>query len=41
MCCSSLNQPIAYDPYKINSATGAFIIIDRLTQHHRRRGDDP
>jgi bifunctional enzyme CysN/CysC len=29
----SLNQPIAYDPYKINAATGAFIIIDRLTNN--------
>jgi bifunctional enzyme CysN/CysC len=28
-----LNQPIAYDPYKINPATGAFIIIDRLTNN--------
>ena len=27
----SLNQPIAYDPYKVNSATGAFIVIDRVT----------
>jgi bifunctional enzyme CysN/CysC len=27
----SLNQPIAYDAYKINPSTGAFIIIDRLT----------
>ncbi|HET6247866.1 MAG TPA: sulfate adenylyltransferase subunit CysN [Tepidisphaeraceae bacterium] len=27
----SLNQPIAYDPYKMNPSTGAFIIIDRLT----------
>jgi bifunctional enzyme CysN/CysC len=27
----SLNQPIAYDPYKTNAATGAFIVIDRLT----------
>jgi len=27
----SLNQPLAHDPYKANSATGAFIIIDRLT----------
>jgi bifunctional enzyme CysN/CysC len=27
----SLTQPIAYDPYKANPATGAFIIIDRLT----------
>lgn len=29
----SLNQPIAYDPYKQNAATGAFIIIDRLTNN--------
>jgi bifunctional enzyme CysN/CysC len=29
----SLNQRIAYDPYKANSATGAFIIIDRLTNN--------
>ncbi len=26
-----LNQPIAYDAYKVNAATGAFIVIDRLT----------
>jgi bifunctional enzyme CysN/CysC len=29
----SLNQPIAWDPYKQNAATGAFIIIDRLTNN--------
>ncbi len=29
----SLTQPIAYDPYKINAATGALIIIDRLTNN--------
>ena len=29
----SLNQPIAYDAYKINASTGAFIIIDRLTNN--------
>ena len=29
----SLNQPIAWDPYKNNSATGAFILIDRLTNN--------
>jgi bifunctional enzyme CysN/CysC len=44
----SLNQPIAYDPYKINAATGAFIIIDRISnttvgagmilEHMDRRG---
>jgi bifunctional enzyme CysN/CysC len=27
----SLNQAIAFDSYKVNPATGAFIIIDRLT----------
>jgi bifunctional enzyme CysN/CysC len=29
----SLNQPIAYDAYKRNAATGAFIIIDRITNN--------
>jgi bifunctional enzyme CysN/CysC len=29
----SLTQPLAYDPYKLNPATGAFIIIDRLTNN--------
>jgi bifunctional enzyme CysN/CysC len=29
----SLNQPIAYDPYKINAATGAFIIVDRTSNN--------
>src|SRR5262249_10326999 len=27
----SLTRPIAYDAYQSNSATGAFIVIDRLT----------
>jgi bifunctional enzyme CysN/CysC len=27
----SLTQPLACDPYRTNSATGAFILIDRLT----------
>jgi bifunctional enzyme CysN/CysC len=27
----NLNQPVAYDPYKQNASTGAFIVIDRLT----------
>ncbi len=27
----SLNQPVAHDAYKVNAATGAFILIDRLT----------
>jgi bifunctional enzyme CysN/CysC len=29
----SLNQPIAWDPYKLNAATGAFILIDRLSNN--------
>ena len=29
----SLSQPIAYDAYNVNHATGAFIIIDRLTNN--------
>src|SRR5262249_46241940 len=29
----SLNQPLCFDPYKTNPATGAFIIIDRLTNN--------
>src|SRR3954466_15080818 len=29
----TLNQSIAYDPYRINPATGAFIIIDRMTNN--------
>ncbi len=29
----SLTQPIAFDPYRTNPATGAFIIIDRLTNN--------
>jgi bifunctional enzyme CysN/CysC len=29
----SLNQPLAYDPYRRNAATGAFILIDRLTNN--------
>jgi bifunctional enzyme CysN/CysC len=28
-----LNQPIAYDAYKANAATGAFIVVDRLTNN--------
>src|SRR3954449_3180974 len=28
-----LTQPLAYDPYKINPATGAFILVDRLTNN--------
>jgi bifunctional enzyme CysN/CysC len=32
-CTLSLNQPIVFDPYKKNAATGSFIIIDRLTNN--------
>ena len=28
-----LNQPIAYEPYKTNPDTSAFIVIDRLTNN--------
>lgn len=30
-CSISLNEPISYDGYKRNRSTGAFIMIDRLT----------
>ncbi len=30
-CVFTLSQPIAYDPYNRNHATGSFIIIDRIT----------
>jgi bifunctional enzyme CysN/CysC len=29
----SLNQPLAWDPYQLNAATGAFILIDRLSNN--------
>jgi len=31
LCEVTLNKPVAFDPYKKNRATGAFIVIDRLT----------
>lgn len=31
LCELTLSKPVAFDPYKKNRATGAFIIIDRLT----------
>ncbi|TBW56830.1 sulfate adenylyltransferase subunit CysN [Marinobacter halodurans] len=31
LCEVTLSQPVAFDPYPRNRATGAFIIIDRLT----------
>lgn len=30
-CTVSVNAPVVFDPYKQNKGTGAFIIIDRLT----------
>jgi len=32
-CVLTLSQPIAYDPYSRNRATGAFIIIDRISNN--------
>ena len=29
----SLTQPLACDPYRVSAATGAFILIDRLTNN--------
>ncbi len=45
-CMLSLNQPIAFDPYRRNASTGSFIIIDRLTNNTVGAGmivdqDDP
>jgi bifunctional enzyme CysN/CysC len=31
LCTVSVNAPVVFDPYKQNRGTGAFIIIDRLT----------
>jgi sulfate adenylyltransferase subunit 1 len=30
-CHFALNEPVQFDPYDVNRATGAFIVIDRLT----------
>ncbi len=32
-CTLTLNQPIAFDPYRKNRLTGSFIFIDRLTNN--------
>ena len=37
----SLTQPLACDPYRTNAATGAFILIDRLTNNTVGAGHDP
>jgi sulfate adenylyltransferase subunit 1 len=29
----ALRQPLAYDPYRVNRGTGAFILIDEATHH--------
>ncbi|BES70712.1 sulfate adenylyltransferase subunit CysN [Marinobacter nanhaiticus D15-8W] len=31
LCEVTLSQPVAFDPYSRNHATGAFIVVDRLT----------
>ncbi|WP_367154881.1 sulfate adenylyltransferase subunit CysN [Methylomonas sp. HYX-M1] len=30
-CTVAVNAPVVFDPYKLNKATGSFIVIDRLT----------
>ena len=37
----SLSRAIPFDAYARNRTTGAFVVIDRVTQRHRRRGHDP
>ena len=32
-CAFTLSQPIAFDPYRRNHATGSFIVVDRLTNN--------
>ncbi len=32
-CAFALEKPIAYDPYRKNRASGAFVVIDRLTNN--------
>lgn len=32
-CVVALSEPVAFDPYRKNRATGAFVIIDRLTNN--------
>ena len=32
-CAFTLSQPVAFDPYRRNSTTGSFIIVDRLTNN--------
>jgi bifunctional enzyme CysN/CysC len=45
LCALALHRPISFDPYAVNQATGAFIIIDRTTNGTvgagmlRERGD--
>lgn len=33
ICKLALSQPIAFDPYDDNKATGAFILIDKISNH--------
>lgn len=32
-CAFTLNQPLTFDPYRRNSATGSLIIVDRMTNN--------
>ncbi|MEQ9453638.1 MAG: sulfate adenylyltransferase subunit CysN [Phycisphaeraceae bacterium] len=32
-CRITVDEPICYDPYKVNRTTGSFIVIDRLTNN--------
>ncbi|MGY6274256.1 sulfate adenylyltransferase subunit CysN [Methylomonas sp. MgM2] len=31
LCTVAVNAPVVFDPYKLNKATGSFIVIDRLS----------
>ena len=40
VCNLAIDAPVAFDPYAENRDTGAFILIDRLTQRDGRRRHD-
>jgi bifunctional enzyme CysN/CysC len=33
VCNLALDRPVAFDPYRVNRKTGAFILIDRMSNH--------
>ena len=39
-CLLTLSRPVAFDAYRQNRATGAFILIDRMTNGTVGRRDD-